>query len=210
MVTEGVIAFAAAGVLTWMIFWMARQARAIRGQLQAKVDVAVAAGSSIALGMVAFTAVAREGLESALFLISTTVGEGAGAGQLLGGILGTLAAVVIGYLVYQGGNRLNLRLFFRITGVMIILFAAGLVAKGVHEFEEVGLLPSLIDHVWTLSFADPATSLFWQFMKSLFGWRPDPSLLMVLGYLAYLVPIGWSFLKATTPPTTVAQPVAVG
>jgi high-affinity iron transporter len=93
---------------------------------------------------------------------------------------------------------------------MIILFAAGLVAKGVHEFEEVGLLPSLIDHVWTLSFAEPATSLFWQFMKSLFGWRPDPSLLMVLGYLAYLVPIGWSFLKATTPPTTVAQPVAVG
>jgi high-affinity iron transporter len=149
-------------------------------------------------------------LESALFLISTTVGEEQGAGQLLGGVLGTLAAFAIGYLVYQGGSRLNLRLFFRITGVMIILFAAGLVAKGIHEFEEIDLLPPLIEHVWSLSFADPATSLFWQFMKSLFGWRPDPSLLAVLGYLAYLLPIGWSFLKATATPMTVSQPAPVG
>jgi high-affinity iron transporter len=195
--TEGVIALVAAGVLTWMIFWMGRQARAIRGQLQVKVDIALAGGGMLALALVAFSAVLREGLESALFLISTTIGEEASSAQLVGGLAGVLAAIGIGYLVYRGGNRLNLRLFFRVTGALIILFAAGLVSTGIHEFQELGLIPNTVEHLWSLSFADPETSLFWRFMRSMFGWRPDPSLLMVIGYFAYIVPVGWSFLRAT-------------
>ena len=114
--------------------------------------------------------------------------------------------MVIGYLIYRGGTRIDIRAFFRVTGVLIILFAAGLIAKGIHEFQVVGLLPTVVDPLWSLNLLDPDTSLAGEFAKSLFGWRPDPSLLMVVGYLAYLIPIGGAFLsmtrKAGTPRRT--------
>lgn len=197
--TEGLIALSAAGLLTWMIFWMSRQSRALQGSLEARVDSALSTGG-IALAAVAFFAVVREGLESSLFLISTTIGEEANTSQLLGGILGVLGAVVIGWLVYRGGTRINLRVFFRITGGVILLFAAGLVATGVHEFQEAGVLPTFVEHVWTLDWADPASSTPWEFMKGLFGWRHNPSLLMILGYFAYLIPIGAAFLRSSGAP----------
>ena len=205
-IAEGVVAWVAAGLLTWMIFWMGSQARHIRGRLEGEVDTALASGGGGALAAIAFFAVLREGLESALFLISTTVGTEADRLQLLGGMLGLAAAVVIGYLIYRGGTRIDIRAFFRVTGVLIILFAAGLIAKGIHEFQVVGLLPTVVDPLWSLNLLDPDTSLAGEFAKSLFGWRPDPSLLMVVGYLAYLIPIGGAFLsmtrKAGTPRRT--------
>jgi len=196
-IAEGVVAWVAAGLLTWMIFWMGSQARHIRGRLENEVDTALASGGAGALAAIAFFAVLREGLESALFLISTTVGTEADGLQFLGGVLGLAAAIVIGYLIYRGGTRIDIRLFFRVTGVLIILFAAGLIAKGIHEFQVVGLLPNVVDPLWDLGILDPDTSLVGQFAKSLFGWRPDPSLLMVVGYLAYLIPIGGAFLSMT-------------
>jgi len=205
-IAEGVVAWVAAGLLTWMIFWMGSQARHIRGRLEGEVDTALASGGGGALAAIAFFAVLREGLESALFLISTTVGTEADRLQLLGGMLGLAAAVVIGYLIYRGGTRIDIRAFFRVTGVLIILFAAGLIAKGIHEFQVVGLLPTVVDPLWSLNLLDPDASLAGEFAKSLFGWRPDPSLLMVVGYLAYLIPIGAAFLsmtrKAGTPRRT--------
>jgi len=197
--TEGIIALAAAGLLTWMIFWMSRQSRAIKGHLEARVDSALTSGG-IALAAVAFFAVLREGLESALFLISTTIGEDANTAQLVGGVLGVLGAVIIGWLVYHGGTRINLRVFFRITGGVILLFAAGLVATAIHEFQEAGVLPVLIEHLWTLDWADPGGSTFWEFMKGLFGWRHNPSLLMLAGYFGYLIPIGVGFLRSSGAP----------
>ena len=118
--------------------------------------------------------------------------------------------MVIGYLIYRGGTRIDVRMFFRATGVLIVLFAAGLVAKGIHEFQEVGLLPVLIDPLWNLNILDPDVNILGQFAKSLFGWRPDPSLLMVVGYLAYLVPIGGAFLSMTKKAGADARTVAVG
>jgi high-affinity iron transporter len=112
-------------------------------------------------------------------------------------LIGLAVAGFLGYLIYRGGTRIDIRAFFRVTGVLIVLFAAGLVAKGIHEFQEVGLLPALVDPLWDLNIFEPDTSLIGQFGKSLFGWRPDPSLLMVIGYLAYLVPIGGAFLSMT-------------
>lgn len=196
-IAEGVVAWVAAGLLTWMIFWMGAQARHIRARLEGEVDTAIASGGGGALAAIAFFAVLREGLESALFLISTTVGTEADGLQLLGGLLGLAVALVLGYLIYRGGTRIDIRVFFRVTGVLIILFAAGLVAKGIHEFQEVGLLPVLLDPLWSVNFLDPDTSIPGEFAASLFGWRPDPSLLMVLGYLAYLMPIGGAFLSIT-------------
>jgi high-affinity iron transporter len=180
-----------------MIFWMGSQARHLRGRLESEVDTALASGGAGALAAIAFFAVLREGLESVLFLISTTVGVEADGLQFLGGLLGLTTAVAIGYFIYRGGTRIDIRAFFRVTGVLIILFAAGLVAKGIHEFQEVGLLPVAIDPLWSLGIFDPDTNVIGQFAKSLFGWRPDPSLLMVIGYLAYLVPIGGAFLSMT-------------
>lgn len=196
--TEGVVAFAAAALLTWMIFWMGKNARQLRGKLEADAASAVEVGGVGALAAVAFVAVMREGLESALFMISTTVGETASGREVLGGTLGLLAAIGVGYLVYRGGSRINLRLFFRVTGFLIILFAAGLVSKGVHEFQEVGVLPIIIEPLYEVPFGDPDISTVARFAKTMFGWSPGPSLLMVISYWSYLVPIGAAFSQMTS------------
>lgn len=195
--TEGVVAFAAGGLLTWMIFWMGKNARQLREKLESDAASAVALGGVATLAAVAFVAVLREGLESALFLISTTVGESASGSQLLGGLLGLLAAIGIGYLMYRGGSRINLRIFFRVTGLLIILFAAGLVSKGVHEFQEAAVLPILIEPLYQVPFGDPDVSTIARFSKTMFGWSPGPSLLMVISYWAYLLPIGAAFAQMT-------------
>ncbi len=210
-VTEGLVALFAAGLLTWMIFWMAAQARTIKGRLQADVDAALRSESVLALAGLAFVAVLREGLESALFLISTTVGAASGLGQLVGGVAGVATAAGVGYLVYRGGRRLNLRLFFRITGALILLFAAGLLAKGIHELQEAHLLGTVNEHLWRVGFADPDTSRVGEFLKSLFGWSPAPSFEMALAWLAYIVPVGSVFLAVTRRVPTASQPaVAAG
>jgi high-affinity iron transporter len=199
-ITEGVIAFTAVAVLTWMIFWMARQARHIKGDLHAKVDAAVKSGSAMALAGIAFVAVLREGLESALFLLSTTVGTESSAGQFVGGLIGVAIAAGIGYLVYRGSRVVNLRLFFRVTGILILLFAAGLLAKGIHEFQEVGWLASASEHVWDLShitWLNPDESQVGEFLGGLFGWSPNPSIEMLLAYFLYLIPVGTAFLVMT-------------
>ncbi len=198
---EGVIAAVAAGLLTWMIFWMGRHARSMRDKLEMSVDVALTVGGTLGLATIAFVAVLREGLESALFLISATVGESSGAAQLLGAVLGIAGAVAIGYGIYRGAESIDLRRFFRVTGILIIFFAAGLVSKAVNEFQEFGLIPVYIEHIYQLTILDPNTSLIARFLKSLFGWRNDPSLLTVVSYFAYLIPVGWAFLKMTARPS---------
>lgn len=199
-VLEGVIAFSAAAVLTWMVFWMARQARYIKGELHAKVDVAVAAGSAVALAGIAFVAILREGLETALFLVSTSVGTNSNLGQLTGGLIGLAIAVGLGYLVYLGSKRVNLRVFFRVTGILVLFFAAGLLAKGVHEFQEAGYLATMNEHVWDISsvgFLNPDESTFGEFLKGIFGWSPAPSIEMLVAYFLYLIPVGATFLGLT-------------
>jgi high-affinity iron transporter len=207
-ITEGVIAFTAAGVLTWMIFWMGRQARYIKGTLHAKVDAAVAAGSATALAGIAFVAVLREGLETALFLLSTGVGAESNAGQLVGGLIGLTVAAALGYLVYIGSRRVNLRVFFRVTGILILFFAAGLLSKGIHEFQEVAYIGSLNAHVWDVSsitVLNPDVSTSGEFLKGLFGWSPAPSIEMLIAYFAYLIPVGAAFLGMTRRMPAVVQ-----
>lgn len=211
-IVEGVVAFAAAGVLTWMVFWMRRQARHIKGELQAKVDAAVASGSTYALAGLAFFAVLREGLETALFLIGASVGSSSSFEQAIGGVAGLAIAVVIGYLIYKGSSRVNLRSFFMWTGVLVLLFAAGLLAKGVHEFQEAGLIGSVNEHVWDVSsvtWLNPGETWFADLLKGLFGWNPAPSLEMLLVYFAYVIPVGLSFLsgaRGVPPKSAPAEP----
>lgn len=196
---EGIIALVAVGLLTWMIFWMGQQARSLKSHMHSQVDTALAAGGATALAAIAFVAVVREGIESSLFLIATTVGAETSSSQIVGGLLGLAAAVVIGTLFYAGSSRIDIRAFFRLTGVLIILFAAGLVSKAVHELQELGVLPTISEHVWDLGILDPSASTIGRFLGSLFGWTPRPSLLMAVAYTAYLVPTLIIFLRMTAP-----------
>lgn len=208
IVAEGSVALIAAGLLTWMVFWMGSRARSVKSDLESSAEAALAGSGSFGLAMVAFVAVLREGLESALFMISLAVGTDAQVVQFSGGVLGLLAAVSIGYLVYRGGRRIDLRHFFRLTGVLVVIVAAGLIGKAVHEFQEVGLVPVLVEHVWNVAVLDPGQGLFGAFMKTLFGISNDPSLLRVAAYWAYLVPVLASFLQSTRSPAA-PEPASV-
>ncbi|MBI1376420.1 MAG: iron transporter [Frankiales bacterium] len=136
----GTLSVVAVALVTWMVFWMRRTARELRGELHGRLDRALA-GGGIALGMVALVAVLREGLETALFLWAATVGSTAAASALLGALLGILTAVGIGWAVYRGAVRLNLATFFTWTGALLVVVAAGVLAYGVRDLQEAGWLP---------------------------------------------------------------------
>jgi high-affinity iron transporter len=188
-VFEGMTMLLAAGVLTWMVFWMQAQGRRIKGQLEEEVRQAVAAEQSWALFSLAFLAVVREGIETVLFL-SAAVFASSPVQTLTGGLVGLAAAVVVGWLLFAASVRLDVRRFFRVTGVLLIVFAAGLVAHGVHEFQEAGLLPILTEHVWDINPILNEKSTLGSILTSLFGYNGNPSLIEVLSYVGYYVVIG--------------------
>ncbi len=137
---EGATMLFAAALLTWMIFWMRRQARTIRRELEEQVEHALAKGSAFALGLVAFVGVLREGVETALFLLGTVEGANALVATSSAAV-GLAVAVALGYAFYRGASRLDLRRFFTVTSVLLLLFAGWLLAQGLHELEEGGLFP---------------------------------------------------------------------
>lgn len=134
---EGTAMLLAAAVVTWMVFWMRKQARTLGGHLREQVSTAIGTGSGIGVAAVAFIGVAREGLESALFLFAS-VGDDGPVAAIAGGTAGAALAVVLGYLFYKGTIRLDLRRFFMVTGVLVIAFAAYLIMGALHEFGEAG------------------------------------------------------------------------
>ena len=199
---EGVAMLLAAGVLTWMIFWMQRQGRRVQTELESDVRRAAGAGNAWALFGLAFVAVVREGIETALFLTAAAF-SATPSQTLLGGALGLLIAIVTGWLIFAAGKRLNIRLFFRVTSVLLILFAAGLVAHGIHELEEASLLPPLIEHVWDVNYILSEQSGVGAFLKVLFGYNGNPSLLEVAAYgiyLSALAAVGWRSGKTVPVP----------
>ncbi len=194
---EGTAMFTAVGVLTYMIFWMRKQAINIRAHLQAQVNMALESGSRLALGLLAFVAVGREGIETALFMFAATKAASPAAATI-GGLLGLAGAVVLGYLLYRGTYRLNLRTFFNVTSVLLLLFAAGLLAHGIHEFHEAGVIRTVIEHVWNINSVLDENSTLGSFLKALFGYNGNPSLVEILAWGSYLVLVGWAYFR---PPT---------
>jgi high-affinity iron transporter len=186
---EGITMFLAAGVLTWTIFWMQRQARSIRAELETGVRQAVTSGNRWALFALAFVAVVREGIETALFLTAAAF-SATPAQTLIGGGLGLALAVAVGWLLFVVSVRLDVRAFFRMTSVLLILFAAGLVAHGVHELQEASLLPVIVEHVWDINPTLDENSMVGSILKALFGYNGNPSLLEVVSYVAYYLVIG--------------------
>jgi high-affinity iron transporter len=181
---EGVAMLLAAGVLTWMIFWMQRQGRKIQADLETDVRRAVTEESAWALFTLAFVAVVREGIETVLFLTAAAF-SATGAQTLIGGALGLTVAIGIGWLIFVAGKELDVRAFFRVTGVVLVLFAAGLVAHGVHELQEAALVPTIVEHVWNVNPILSEDSTVGQFLQALFGYNGNPSLIEVLSYIAY-------------------------
>jgi len=183
---EGVTMFLAVGVLTWMIFWMRFQARFLKVSLEKEVRAAATSGQTLALFGVAFVAVFREGVETALFL-SASAFAADGLGTFVGAVLGLAVAAALGWLIYASTVRLNVRLFFNVTSVLLLFFAAGLLAHGVHEFQEAGLLPMTIEHVWDINHILNEKSTVGELLKALFGYNGNPSLLEVISYAVYWV-----------------------
>jgi high-affinity iron transporter len=190
---EGTAMLTAAGVLTYMIFWMRRQSINIRAHLVSQVDSALAAGSPFALGLLAFVAVGREGIETALFMFAAVKTSGAGPATS-GGVLGLVLAIVLGYLLYRGTYRMNLRAFFNVTSALLLLFAAGLLAHGIHEFHEAGVIP-VIRQLWDINWLLPESSTVGSFLKALFGYNGNPSLIEVLAWTGYLGLLGWVYFR---------------
>lgn len=183
---EGVVAVVAAGILTSMVAWMRKAARSIKAQLHDSVDTALRpGGSGLALVAMVFLAVGREGLESVFFLLAAFE-QSEGPGVPAGAILGLLGAVAVGYGIYRGGVRLNLRAFFRWTGVFIVFVSAGLLASAVRAFHEAGLWNGLQDTAFDLSAALPNDSVAGTLLSGLFGYNDTPTMGEVVVYLAYL------------------------
>ena len=183
---EGSVMFSAVAVLTWMIFWMRKQAINIRGHLYAQVKTAMNSGSSLGLVVLAFVAVGREGIETALFLFAATQLAESPAYAAGGGLLGLALAVAIGYALFKGTVRLNLRMFFDVTGLLLVLFAAGLLAHGIHEFHEAGLIPSGVEHVWDINALLHEKSTSGRFLTAIFGYNANPSLVEAVSYVTFL------------------------
>jgi high-affinity iron transporter len=183
---EGTAMFSAVAVLTWMIFWMRKQAVNIKKHLEARLAGAIAAGSAVGLASVVFFAVLREGWETALFIFAISESSSPLVTSV-GATIGLIVSITIGVALYMGSRKLNLRQFFTVTGILLIVFAAGLFAHGIHEFQEAGLLPMTVEHVWDTNWLVSEDSNTGQFLTALFGYNGNPSLLEVVAWAAFIL-----------------------
>lgn len=190
---EGIAALLAVGVLTWMLFWMRRQGRLLKGELEHGVDSALTSGSTWALVALSFLAVIREGFETVLFMIPILSSQGTGPEVILGGVLGLAVAVGVGLAIFVAGVRVNLRRFFTVTGVVLIFVSAGLVVYALAEFTEAGLIPNT-GIAFNLQPILPDNGPLGSVLAGLFGYRAAPTILEVIAYFAYLVPVLFLFI----------------
>ena len=191
----GLLSFVAVGLVTWMIFWMGKNARELKGELEGSLSKTLAeGGSGWGVVWIAVVAVGREGVETALFVWATVRSsiETSIMQTTAGVVTGLVLAIVLGVLIYQGAVRINLRIFFAVTGYFLIVVAAGIVAYGIGDLQEAGLLPGHTSHAWDLSSYLPANTspLHWLYvlLEAMFQLNLQPSVLQVLGWCLYIVP----------------------
>jgi len=186
---ETVIGLIAVGFVTYMVVWMRRHARDLKGELEGHAAAALAEGSARALVLMAFLAVLREGFETVVFLLATFQNSTNKAAGGAGALLGIACAIVIGALIYKGGLKINLGRFFKVTGAVLVLIAAGLLASAFHTGHEAGWVTFGQERVWDLSWlvrpGTPVSSL----LTGVLGIQPFPVRIEVLAYVAYLVPM---------------------
>ncbi len=191
---EGTMMLLAVGVLTWMIFWMQYQGRFIKRDLENQVKNTLAQGATLGIFGLTFLAVVREGIETALFLSASAFASDAAA-TWLGSLVGLVLAAAAGYAVYTMSLRLNLKMFFNVTSILLLIFAAGLFAHAVHEFQEIGWLPFMTQEAWNLQNILPNTSLLGSILRTMVGYNDAPTMLEVVAYFLYwavvLIGVRW-------------------
>jgi high-affinity iron transporter len=197
----GTLSIIAVGFVTWMVFWMRRTARSLSTELRGRMDAALAMGTG-ALVLTAFLAVGREGLETALFIWSAVQATGQNTQPVVGAALGLATAVVLGYLFYRGALTINLATFFRWTGAVLIVVAAGVLAYGVHDLQEAGILPGLNSLAFDVSGTVPPDSWYGTLLRGTVNFTPATTWLQAVAWVAYVVPVFALFLRPTKQPVT--------
>jgi len=199
----GSLSIVAVGLVTWMVFWMRRTARHLKGELEGRVQAALLAGGT-ALGLVAFLAVGREGLETALFLWAASTST-TGSAPLVGALGGLLVAVLLAYGLYRRSIRLDLARFFTVTGSLLIVVAAGVLAYGVHDLQEAGVLPGLTTVAFDISAQVPPDSWYGVLLRGTVNLTPRTTVLQALVWVAYVGPVLALYVRPSSRP--VAPPV---
>jgi high-affinity iron transporter len=210
---EGTVLVLAAAVVTWMLFWMRRQSRYVKGALQARVDRVLTEGGLWSLAVLAFTAVIREGVETSLFLTTqaqraTADGAAGAASVLVGALIGLGVAVGFGFVFYQGTRRINLATFFRWTGIALIFIAGGLLANAVHEFVQVGLIGVGTQIAYDVSAVIPDDRGIGLFLRALFGYSAAPEWITLgvhVGYVALVLALYLRPLRPAPAPERVPE-----
>lgn len=191
---EGITMLLAAAVLTWMIFWMRYQAKTMSVNLADETRQAALHQGKQTVFAVAFLAIFREGIELALFLVAASFASGAQA-TIIGGILGLVVIIALSWAFFSSLIKLDLGRFFQYTSIILILFAAGLVAHGVHELNEAGWIPVIIEHVWNINPLINEDGFLGSILKTLFGYNGNPSLTEVIAYTGYFVILFFSLRR---------------
>lgn len=207
---EGFTMLFAVAILTWMLFWMRKQGAAVSHDLRHKVDSALSNGSILALSLLAFSAVGREGLETALFLFAGSASHGSDIEFALGGVIGFGAAAGVGVVLYYSSSRLPIRHFFTASGVLLMVIAAGLLANALTELHEATVIPDLGTRPWDTEHLLPMTSDLGKFMHTLLGYDSAPAISQIVLYWTYLgvvvaTYLAWpriSWLQKSRPPAT--------
>lgn len=201
----GVLSILAVGIVTWMIFWMGRTARHLKGDLHARLDDAFAAGRWAVLVTTLF-AVGREGLETALFLWAAAGATGASTQPLLGALLGLLTATALGWALYRGAVSLNMRVFFAWTGLFLIVVAGGVLSYGVHDLQEAGILPGLKSLAFDVSAAVPPQSWYGTLLKGVLNFSPATTWFELAAWVAYVVPTASVYARTVWAPVAPQPP----
>lgn len=203
---ETVIALAAVAMVTFMIVWMRSHARTLKSGLETAAADALAKGSARALVVMAFLAVLREGFETAVFLLATFQASTSRVSASLGALLGIAVAVGLGYAIYRGGTRINMKRFFTVTSVVLVVVAAGLLMSAAHSAHEAGWISigqaSPVDLGWLVQPGTPWSSV----VTGVLGIQPRPTVAEIVVWLAYLAPMLAVVLRPQTAPPRSAVP----
>ena len=205
---EGILSLVAVAGVTYMIVWMRRHARELKGHLEAQAALAVGAGSGVALLAMAFFAVLREGIETAVFLLAAFQQTSQPLAAGLGALFGVLVAVVLGYGIYKGGVRINLARFFLITGLVLVFVAAGLLAAAAHEFAEAGLLTVGQQPAFDISWLVAPGSVRASLLTGMFGLQPVPTVAEVALWLTYAAAMTIALFVPVRRPVAGTRPVS--
>jgi high-affinity iron transporter len=203
---ETIVSLVAVAFVSWMVLWMRAHARELKGDLEASAAAALATGSAWALILMAFLAVLREGFETAVFLLAILQSSTNSTTSMIGAVLGIVVAIVIGYGIYRGGVKINMARFFRFTGIVLVLVAAGLLATAAHTAHEAGWLNSLQGQALNLQWLVHPGSVRAALLTGMFGLQPQPTWSEVVAWLGYAVP--FLFIVTVPPRATARAPSA--